>query len=277
MGAMLIEQAAITDLRIFDRPALRKMALHLVMAGHRYQQCGAKLLSLRCFSGAKSIYCRQTTLNKSFLDEEDSDDKNDKESSDEQAHDNDVELEGWTMIQAHVEHELGQQALNEGQTDRAIEYFLRTIRPVRSDSGEDAASLENRLAVHQGYLSDLAAAFSSLGENAGKGDALGSPFDFFDVQKSRFKVAEEVVATDETIWDDLENRLKQASGSAVVSESSSRRGSRDRGAFTSGGKSCRRSLRISETVTQDLNFHLCVFFQSRSIFFFESSTPSLHL
>lgn len=234
MGAMLIEQAAITDLRIFDRPALRKMALHLVMAGHRYQQCGAKLLSLRCFSGARSIYCRQPTLKKGFLDEEN---PAGEDSPAEQSQDIDVELEGWTMIQAHVEHKLGQQALNEGQTDQAIEYFLRTIRPVRTDCGEDTASLEDRMNVHQNYLRDLAAAFSSLGENASSGDALDSPFNFFDSQKSRFKLAEEEQsATDDAIWDDLEYRSSQTSGGTVVPKSSSGRGSRARGPFTLGGE-----------------------------------------
>ncbi|PWN20691.1 hypothetical protein BCV69DRAFT_312642 [Microstroma glucosiphilum] len=237
MGAMLIEQAAITDLRIFDRPALRKMALHLVMAGHRYQECGAKLLSLRCFSGAKSIYSRHTALKKTFLDGEESGDKDsgEKESSDEQAHDTDMESEGWTMVQAHVEHELGQQALNEGQTDLAIEHFLRTIRPVRSDCGEDAASLENRGVIHQGYLSDLAAAFSSLGEGAGKGDALDSPFDFFDVQKSRFELADEAAeVSEESLWKDLEERFNLASGRSMVTEGGSGKGSRARGSFTAG-------------------------------------------
>lgn len=94
LSPLLLEQAALSCLQTKPKPALRKFAFHLVSAAHKYQACGQKLLSLRCYAQAALVY------------------KN----------------KGWLMVETHIERELGLQAYNEGDMDAAVEHLLRLIR-----------------------------------------------------------------------------------------------------------------------------------------------------
>jgi len=98
-SAIFLEQAALANLRQ-SRPALRKFAVRLVMAGHRYQACGQKHLSLRCFAQAACFY----------------------------------RVKDWNLISNHIEHELGRQAYMEGNADQAVSHLLRIIRPVEGSA-----------------------------------------------------------------------------------------------------------------------------------------------
>ncbi|UZJ55920.1 hypothetical protein CBS101457_005240 [Exobasidium rhododendri] len=127
-GAMLLEQAAITDLRQADRPALRKCALHLIMAAHRYRSCGQKHLSLRCFQGAASVY---RTLKQQRLSQ-DTIKGGEEEEDGERLADRLASFEGtktsqWDLIEDHMEEELGQQASSDGQTDQAVMHFFTLL------------------------------------------------------------------------------------------------------------------------------------------------------
>lgn len=106
LAPLLLEQAALTYLQ--QRPAaLRKYALHLVGAAHRYQACGQKLLSLRCYAQAALVYRGK----------------------------------GWGLVENHIERELGMQAYNEGNSDAAVEHLIRLIRPNGGAKEEQEAIL----------------------------------------------------------------------------------------------------------------------------------------
>ncbi|PWN52637.1 hypothetical protein IE53DRAFT_384894 [Violaceomyces palustris] len=165
---LLLEQAAISDLRL-TRPALRKYAVHLVMAGHRYQACGQKQLSLRCYAQAAAFY----------------------------------EGKDWTLIENHVEHELGIQASNEGNSREAVAHLMKLIR---SSPGEAEQ--------HAGYLSEVLNAFKYIDGVDGVVDKEGLPMTLikpiFESQKACIRVDREanqapaIQLVDEGRWDRLE-------------------------------------------------------------------------
>ncbi|KAE8270957.1 hypothetical protein A4X09_0g1379 [Tilletia walkeri] len=93
-SAIFLEQAALANLRQ-PKAALRKFAVRLVMAGHRYNDCGQRYLSLRCYAQAATFY----------------------------------RAKDWCLVANHIEHELGKQAYLEGNADQAAQHLLRVIRP----------------------------------------------------------------------------------------------------------------------------------------------------
>lgn len=107
LSPLLLEQAALSYLKL-PKPALRKFALHLVGAGEKYQSCGQKVLSLRCYANAARVYGGV----------------------------------GWTEVENHIERELGWQAYNEGNSDGAVEHLIRLIRPSTNSSAEHKEFLE---------------------------------------------------------------------------------------------------------------------------------------
>lgn len=177
MAAMLLEQAAFADLHSDPAPSLRKYALHLTMAAHKYRQCGAKQLSLRCFRGAKQAYVDRGDHVKQF-------ERGEGEGGDEDGEGEGLtpstipspplSSPGFSLIQDHVELELGRQAFNDGRCEEAVEHFLQLLRPsggvggVGGVGGEDDG--ESLLApLHQVYVRELLAAYASLSERAASG------------------------------------------------------------------------------------------------------------
>ncbi|KAK0534038.1 hypothetical protein OC835_002828 [Tilletia horrida] len=98
-SAIFLEQAALANLRQ-ARPALRKFAVRLVMAGHRYHDCGQKYLALRCYAQAAAFY----------------------------------RFKDWSLISNHIEHELGKQAYMEGNANQAVQHLLRVVRPTEGSN-----------------------------------------------------------------------------------------------------------------------------------------------
>lgn len=195
MGAMLLEQAALADLKIsHSRPFLRKWALHLIMAGHRYRQCGAKALSLRCYNAARAVYSDTRPRRKQFDAGEDAEateglGQGKDISNDATGHDDDDEEQmGWSLTQTHVEHEIGQQLFNDGHAEAALEHFLRTIRPrhqepVAQSSTSMEPSHDFQHEMDERYLQDLLSAYRSL-DNRQELPAVELPYPLVDVQKT---------------------------------------------------------------------------------------------
>ncbi|KAK0546623.1 hypothetical protein OC845_004521 [Tilletia horrida] len=113
-SAIFLEQAALANLRQ-PKPALRKYAVHLVMAGHRYKDCGQKHLSLRCYAQAGAFYRSRQ----------------------------------WALIANHVEHELGKQAFMDGDADQAVEHLLRVLRPATGSTVPSETYLDELLSAHK--------------------------------------------------------------------------------------------------------------------------------
>ncbi|KAN0065887.1 hypothetical protein ACQY0O_001018 [Thecaphora frezii] len=133
-GALLLEQAAMADLRRKPEPALRKCALYLVMAGHRYHACGQKPLSLRCYAQAAALYRGKS----------------------------------WTLIENHLERELGMQAYNGGDANGAVDHLSTLLRPGPCSAEE-----------HEQWLKDLLTAYKYAG-------AEGSPKPVVQLQQPTF-------------------------------------------------------------------------------------------
>lgn len=142
-GALLLEQAAICDMRQSGRPALRKCALHLIMAAHRYGSCGQKHLSYRCFCAAATVY-RGQRRSQGAIDSVSEAERekgglavqggDKKETEDEGTHLFDMVARSqgsrmeWRLIEDHTEHQLAEQANNDGNVEQAIAHFWRLVR-----------------------------------------------------------------------------------------------------------------------------------------------------
>lgn len=142
-GALLLEQAAISDVRRSNRPALRKCALHLTMAAHRYGSCGQKGLSYRCFRAAASAHRALRTSQVAIaplgeIDPAISPSMGPKgianSNEDEGVHLSDIIARDqghraeWDLIGKHIEHQLAECANVEGNVEQAIVHFLHLLR-----------------------------------------------------------------------------------------------------------------------------------------------------
>lgn len=185
LSAMLLEQAAYAYLKDESRTAaLRKWALHLAMAGQRYQQSGAKMLCQRCFLGAQGIYARFSVLPKSFAEDAEAEVVP-------LAEDGKENVNRWPQIEAHMYHQLGKQALNDGNAERAIEYLLQTLRPLvpfPSCGSNPISEGDQRFReIHAGYLMDFVSAYDAAVSDKGDDEALEAPHPFFDVANAHFE------------------------------------------------------------------------------------------
>lgn len=152
-GAMLLEQAAIADLRQSGRPALRKAALHLIMAAHRYRSCGQKHLSFRCFQGAASLYqiIKRQNSGRAKESQEVAEGGNEgrERLTEFIASHESPQLSHWDYIEDHMEQELGQQASSEGQISQAV---IHAFTLLRRQKGSISAIQEESAAKHASYL-----------------------------------------------------------------------------------------------------------------------------
>lgn len=154
-GAVLLEQAAIADLRQSDRPALRKCALHLVMAAHRYRSCGQKHLSHRCFQGAASFYqiLRRTRSDRASKENHEKEEGQDRQRlADYIAEFEAANVSQWDLIADHLEQELGQQASNEGQASQAVLHLFALLHRQRQNI---FVSIEESSQIHEACLQEF--------------------------------------------------------------------------------------------------------------------------
>ncbi|CAD6933213.1 unnamed protein product [Tilletia controversa] len=140
-SAIVLEQAAFANLRQ-PKPALRKFAVRLVMAGHRYNDCGQRYLSLRCFAQAAFVY----------------------------------RAKDWRLIANHIEHELGKQAYMQGSADQADEHALPAAPPTEDSTTPAVQAQESQpqLAVelveppsqlHHGEEAEVTARLVNVGQD----------------------------------------------------------------------------------------------------------------
>ena len=169
IGALLLEQAAVADLGP-GKPALRKHAIHLVMAGHRYQSCGQKLLSLRCYAQAATCYKGKS----------------------------------WTLIENHIENELGLQAHNDGDAQAAVAHLLTLLRPSQCSAEEHEAQLNHLLNAYK----------YTMAEDASK-PSLALPQPVFDPARAILRVNNSdaqdpsLAEVDPSVWDSLQEQFMQ--------------------------------------------------------------------
>ncbi len=167
LAPLLLEQAALSCLQLRPRPSLRKFALHLVTAAHKYQACGQKILSLRCYATAAVVY----------------------------------RSKGWALIENHIEHELGMQAYNEGDSNAAVAHLVKLIKPSANSNEE-----------HATFVKDVMTAY----KYADATKTLELNFEMFDTTGARLKFVPESSASatagveDDKVWEKLETQLVES-------------------------------------------------------------------
>ncbi|WVF67170.1 hypothetical protein IAT40_001916 [Kwoniella sp. CBS 6097] len=145
-SAVMIEEAAAADVKGGkSNRGRRRRAFHLVLAARRYETAGLKTYSRRCLERASQIY---------------------RDSP-------------WTAAQDRIEYSLGRQAYTLGESDVAVEHFLRLLR--REDTGVPGSQ--------GGPLQDMALAYEQLSAHpeqlAASADRLQLPTPVFDVKRTR--------------------------------------------------------------------------------------------
>ncbi|TYJ59142.1 hypothetical protein B9479_000131 [Cryptococcus floricola] len=149
-NAVFIEEAAAADLRSGKNGrGKRRSAFHLVLAARRYETAGLKTYSRRCLERASDIY----------------------------------RTAPWSAAQNHIEFSLGRQAYTLGQSDVAVEHFLRLLRK------EDTTGLGSQ----SGPLQDLELAYEQLQAHPDllkkSKDKLQLPTAIFDPKQTRISAA----------------------------------------------------------------------------------------
>ncbi|KAJ9473896.1 Trafficking protein particle complex III-specific subunit 85 [Pseudozyma hubeiensis] len=215
LAPLLLEQAALSCLQMRPKPSLRKFALYLVTAAHRYQACGQKILSLRCYAQAAVVY----------------------------------RAKGWALIENHIEHELGMQAYNEGDSDAAVAHLIRLIRPSANSSVE-----------HERFLQDVQTAYKYSGQAEGdakEGKVLALPFAMFDVASAALRFVPESSASatstvDDAVWETLEQDLvDHGLGERTLADGTKRRRKRPTGQTSTQA----RQVPINQTFWLDVEVH----------------------
>lgn len=145
-SAVLIEEAAVADTEGGKSgKGKRRSAFHLILAARRYETAGLKTYSRRCLDRASQIY-RSTP---------------------------------WTAAQDRIEYSLGRQAYTLGESDVAVEHFLRLLK--KENTGVPGSQA--------GPLQDMALAYEQLRVHPelleSSKDRLQLPTPIFDVKKTR--------------------------------------------------------------------------------------------
>ncbi|OCF34119.1 hypothetical protein I316_04067 [Kwoniella heveanensis BCC8398] len=168
-SAVMIEEAAAADVKGGkSNVGKRRRAFHLVLAARRYETAGLKTYSRRCLERASQIY---------------------RDSP-------------WTAAQDRIEYSLGRQAYTLGESDVAVEHFLRLLR--REDTGVPGSQ--------GGPLQDMALAYEQLSAHpeqlAASADRLQLPTPVFDVKKTRIStpLGASTAGPSRDRWNDLETQ-----------------------------------------------------------------------
>ncbi|PWN44882.1 hypothetical protein IE81DRAFT_320856 [Ceraceosorus guamensis] len=221
IGAVLLEQAALADLHQQPQPHRRKHAAHLVMASHRYQECGQNALSLKCLRRAARQYASRAAERQPVEDLLESlETKSGKDDQGGEGPEHDVsrmirekgqrdDEPAWDAVETHVEHELGQRAYANGDSAAAIKHFTKLIRPAPlpfDATDEDVAAQQ---AKHNSYLNAFLTAFKYVDAPASTdevAEALGLDFvkPLWDPQTARI-ITRSTRASDAQ-WEALETK-----------------------------------------------------------------------
>ncbi|WVQ94767.1 hypothetical protein IAU59_001848 [Kwoniella sp. CBS 9459] len=166
-SAVMIEEAAAADVKGGkSTKGKRRRAFHLVLAARRYETAGLKTYSRRCLERASQIY---------------------RDSP-------------WTAAQDRIEYSLGRQAYTLGESDVAVEHFLRLLR--REDTGVPGSQ--------GGPLQDMALAYEQLSAHpeqlAASAERLQLPTPVFDTKKTRIlpRLQESAAGPSRDRWAELE-------------------------------------------------------------------------
>ncbi|SNX85279.1 uncharacterized protein MEPE_03988 [Melanopsichium pennsylvanicum] len=209
LAPLLLEQAALACLQLKPRPALRKYALHLVTAAHKFQACGQKILSLRCYAQAAVVYRQK----------------------------------GWALIENHIEHELGMQAYNEGDSDAALVHLIKLVRPSANSTIE-----------HEGFLRDVQTAYKYSSSPDAETKTLSLPFPLFDTASASLLFVPESSASatstiNEEVWEKLgQDLVDHGLGDRTMADGSKKRRKRP----TSHTSTQARQVPINQTFWLDV-------------------------
>ncbi|TXT10913.1 hypothetical protein VHUM_01664 [Vanrija humicola] len=166
--AVLIEEAASADTKGGkSNRGHRRQAFHLVMAARRYEKSGLKHYSRRCLERASNI----------------------------------MRGAAWTAANDRIEYSLGRQAYTLGESNLAVEHFLRLLQ--RKDT---------HFAEHQGMvLEDMALAYEHLAAQPEQleavKDKLHLPTPVFNKVKTRIVLPAEASSRGSSeAWSELDSR-----------------------------------------------------------------------
>ncbi|CEH13767.1 Protein with predicted involvement in meiosis (GSG1) [Ceraceosorus bombacis] len=235
IGAVLLEQAALADLHQQPQPHRRKHAAHLVMASHRYQECGQNTLSLRCLRRAARQYASRAAERQPVEDLLESlETKSSKDDQGGEGPELDVsrairekgqrdDEPAWDAVETHVEHELGQRAYANGDSVAAIKHFTKLIRPAPlpfDATDEDVAAQQ---AKHNSYLNAFLTAFKYVDapvstDEAAEALALDFVKPLWDPQTARI-ITRSTRASDAQ-WEALETKYMSLASAAGLSRPS---------------------------------------------------------
>ncbi|KAL1410386.1 hypothetical protein Q8F55_004396 [Vanrija albida] len=166
--AVLIEEAASADTKGGkSQRGHRRQAFHLVMAARRYEKAGLKYYSRRCLERASDL----------------------------------MRGAAWTAANDRIEYSLGRQAYTLGESNLAVEHFLRLMQ--RKDT---------QFAEHQGMvLEDMAQAYEHLAAQPEQleaiKDKLHLPTPVFNKAKTRIVLPAEASSRGSSeAWSELDSR-----------------------------------------------------------------------
>ena len=161
-GGLLLEAAAMEYCRA-SPPMARKCAIHLVLAGHRYNQGGARAHAIRCYAAALPVYQHDgaplATLGSAAAAAKPRSDASSAEPA-----------EGWSRATEHLHFALGRQVAHAGSILAAGEYFRRLLECARRQpAATQATYLREYLYVARCAADAAAAAPAAAADETEKG------------------------------------------------------------------------------------------------------------
>ena len=144
-AASLLEGASLFYLGS-DPPAVRKYAVHAVLAGHRYNQAGNRACAVRCYAAALPAYEGEAPAKEAGA------------ASSNLSSDVSAPLAGWWRAREHLHFALGRQTARAGSPALATRYFRELLECAKHQTHRDAAK------VHATYLREFSAARRRGGE-----------------------------------------------------------------------------------------------------------------
>ena len=136
-AASLLEGASLFYLGS-DPPAVRKYAVHAVLAGHRYNQAGNRACAVRCYAAALPAYEGEAPAKEAGA------------ASSNLSSDVSAPLAGWWRAREHLHFALGRQTARAGSPALATRYFRELLECAKHQTHRDAAK------VHATYLREFA-------------------------------------------------------------------------------------------------------------------------
>ena len=127
-GGLLLEAAA-TEYCRASPPMVRKCAIHLVLAGHRYNQGGFRAHAIRCYAAALPVYQHDGAPSATIGSEGGTEGGASTRGSGSNA--SAESAERWSRATEHLHFALGRQVAHAGSILAAEEYFRRLLECAR--------------------------------------------------------------------------------------------------------------------------------------------------